>query len=170
MKKNNPDRVLLGISLAGFLLMSVSFVLMPFETVSIVPGILFWGGLIIGVVFQIVLEKRRRAFFASYNVKREKMQKPHNGLLTFGSNRAAMIADNTLACSFVATILAFVFTKGTGYLCYVFIATTVFTFCLHCILNGRIFFHAKNQAKVRLMLEQKKVSTTDKGEGNNENR
>ena len=98
------------------------------------------------------------------------MQKPRNGLLTFGSNREAMIADNVFVGSLLAMILVFVFTKASGYLCYVFITATLFSFCLHCIFNGRIYFHVKNQAKLRQMLEQKKVSSKDKGEGNNENR
>lgn len=145
--------------------MSISFVLMPFERMRILPGALFWGGLTVGIILQIVLEVRRRLFFTKYNAKREKMQKPRNGLLTFGSNRPAIIADTTMGISLVATILTFIITKGTGFLCYVFIATTLFAFCLHCILNGRIYFHAKNQIKIRQMLEQKMGNAQNKGEG-----
>lgn len=166
MKQRQTDCILLGISLSGFLLMSISFVLMPIEAMNIVPGLLFWCGLAIGGALQIVLEIRRRAFFASYKVKREKMQKPRNGLLSFGSNRAAVIVDRIMVLSLIATILAFIFTKGYGFVCYILIATTIFSFCLHCILNGRIYFHAKNQIKVRQVLEQKKANSTDKGEGN----
>lgn len=164
MKQRQIDRILLGISVGGFLIMSVSFLVMPIESITILPGLLFWLGLVLGIGLQIVLEVRRRAFFKSYVVRREKMQKPKNGFLSFGSNAVAIIADRSMIISFVAMILAFVFTKGYGYVCYVFIATTVFSFCMHCVLNGRIYFHAKNQLKVRQVLEQKKANSTDKGE------
>lgn len=167
MKQRTMDRVLLGISIGSFLLMSASFLWMPLDTASFIPGLLFWFGLILGVSLQIVLEVRRRAFFASYEVKREEIQKPRNGLLTFGANQAAVIADDVMILSVIAAVLAFIITKGHGFVCYVFIATTTFSFCLHCILNGRIYFHAINQLKVRQTLEQKKEKSIDKGEGEN---
>ena len=147
------------------MLMAVSFVLMPIKNVAFIPGLLFWAGLAVGAALQIVLGCRRRAFFASYGVNRRKMQKPRNGLLTFGSSRGAVIVDICMIVSFLATIVAFIITEGYGLVCYVLITTTLTAFCLHCILNGRIYFHVKNQLKVRQVLEQKKVDTKDKGEG-----
>ena len=164
MKQRQIDRILLGVSVGCFLMMSISFLLMPIESITILPGLLFWLGLVLGLVLQIVLEARRRAFFKAFAVKREKMQKPKNGLLSFGSNATAIVADRFMVISFIAMILAFAITKGYGYICYVFIATTIFSFCMHCVLNGRIYFHAKNQLKVRQVLEQKKANSTDKGE------
>lgn len=170
MKFRLTDRILLYISMGGFLLMSASFLLMPVDTVSILSGLLFWCGLVAGVVLQILLEHRRRVFFACYRVKRETMQKPRCGLLTFGSSREAVIIDYALPISFALMILAFILTKGYGYVCYVFIATTLSAFCLHCITNGRIYFHVKNQDKIRQMLEKKKAKTKNKGEGEDEKR
>ena len=164
MKQRKIDRTLLGVSVGGFLLMSLSFLMMPLASAAVIPGLMFWLGLAIGVALQIVLEVRRREFFKAYSVKREKMQKPRNGLLSFGSNKPEKIADIATAVSVLAMILAFVFTKGYGYICYVFITAAVFSFCMHCILNGRIYFHAKNQLKIRQVLEQKKVKITGKGE------
>lgn len=164
MKQMQVDRILLGVSVGSFAMMSVSFLLMPMEGMKILPGLLFWIGLLLGVTLQIVLETRRRAFFKSYGVKRQKMQKPRNGLLSFASNKEAKITDGVLLASIIAMVLAFIVTKGYGYVCYVFIATTLFSFCMHCVLNGRIYFHAKNQMKVRQTLEDKKEST-GKGEG-----
>ena len=166
MKNSNIDRMLLGVSIVGYLAMSASFMLMPVEALGIVPGIVFWAGLLIGTGMQMLLEKRRRAFFAAYGIGREKVQKPRNGLLTFASNKAAMIADGAFVCSMIAAILAFVLTKGAGYICYVCITAAASSFCLHCIFNGRIYFHINNQSKVRQALEQMKAS---KGEGNCEN-
>ena len=164
MKQRKIDRILLGVSVGGFFLMSLSFLVMPVASLAVIPGLMFWLGLTIGVTLQILLEVRRRRFFEAYSIKREKMQKPRNGLLSFGSNKMAMIADLATVVSVLAMILAFVFTKGYGYICYVFITAAVFSFCMHCILNGRIYFHAKNQLKIRQALEQKKVKLSGKGE------
>ncbi len=155
MKKNKTDRILLGISIGGFAVLAISFMLMPVDGLGFAPGILFWSGLIIGVVLQIVLESRRSSLFAKYKVKRETMQKARNGLLSFGSNRFALVADISLVVSLVATILSFILTKGTGYLCYLCLALLVFSFCMHCILNGRIYIYIKNQNKVRQVLEER---------------
>ena len=119
MKQNKTDLALLGASIGGFAVLAISFLLMPIEGLGLVSGILFWGGLLTGVVLQIVLETRRNSLFAKYNVKRETMQKARNGLLSFRSNSLAAVADIFLIVSTVATILAFILTKGTGYLCYV---------------------------------------------------
>lgn len=166
--QSQTEKKFLIISMGGFVLMAVSFLLMPIESLNVLPGLFFWGGLLIGVAFQILLEVRRRSFFAKYKVKREKMQKPRNGLLTFASNKIAAIVDNVFIVSIVATVLAFIFTKGTGYLCYICISVLVLSFCLHCIFNGRNYFHVNNQKKVQQVLEQKKATTIDKGEGDND--
>lgn len=164
MKQRQMDRILLGISIGCFFVMSVSFLLMPIAMMQVTPGVLFWLGLITGISLQIVLEFRRKAFFKKYQVKRETMQKPRNGLLSFFSNKEAMIADIVLGVSFVATVLTFMITRGYGIVCYLLVALTVFSFCLHCVFNGRIYFHAKNQIKVRQVLEQK-MNSKEKGEG-----
>ena len=165
MKQSKIDRLLIGISIGGYAVLAISFMLVPVEGLGIVSGILCWGGLFIGVVLQFVLEARRRSLFAKYNVKRETMQKVRNGLLSFGSNRIALVADGLMIVSIVATILAFILTKGTGDLCYVCLSVLIFSFCMHCILNGRIYIFVKNQNKVRQVLEQKKANSIEKGEG-----
>ncbi len=164
MRQRQTDLVLLRISMGGFLVMSGSFLLMPFEGMKSVSGLLFWIGLILGAALQMVLEVRRRAFFAAYGVNRKNMQKPRNGLLTFGSNRMAVIADTALPVSGAATVTVFIFTRGSGYFCYICLGILLTSFCFHCILNGRIFFHAKNQDRIRKVLERKKVNFRDEGE------
>ena len=165
MKRVQTDRTLLALSIAGFFFMSASFLVMPFSALGFLPGILFWGGLLIGGALQIALEVRRRAFFASYHVKCKSMQNPRNGLVSFAANTPAKIADCALLGSLLATAVAFILTGGTGYVCYILIAATVMAFCLHCILNGRIYFHSKNQPVVQRVLEErnlKKEGETDK--------
>ena len=168
MKQNQADRVFLSLSICGFLLVSVSFLLMPVEQFGFFAGGLFWIGLLLGALMQVVLEMRRRNFFAKYRVPMRKMQRPRNGLLTFGANRPAKIADCVLGISAAFLTLSIVLTRGTSFLCYILIGSTIFSFSMHCVLNGRIYFHAKNQLKVRQVLEQKKAKSIDKGEGENE--
>ena len=164
MTRKQMDQLLLCLSIGSFAVMSISFLLMPIDAMGGAPGVLFWGGLLLGILFQITLETRRRSFFAKYRVNPKKMQKPRNGFLTFSSNKYAKVADRILLVSVVCTILAFLITRGTGYLCFVFISISIMALCMHCILNGRIFFHVMNQTKVQQVLEQKKVRTFSKGE------
>lgn len=165
MTRKQKDGMLLKMSLGCFLAMSASFLLMPVEALGRAPGILFWIGLITGVTLQIILESRRRAFFAGYRVQLKKFQKRRNGLLSFGCNKAAKVVDVLLPVALIGIPLSFALTNGTGYVCYVSISAALFLLCLHCILNGRIYFHVKNQNKIQQALEQRKVSTHSKGEG-----
>lgn len=168
MKQNKTDGVLLSVSIGGFAVLAISFILMPVEGLGFIPGILFWGGLLTGVVLQIVLEAHRKSLFAQYNVKRETMQKARNGLLSFGSNHLATIADVFLSVSVIATIVVFALKNSTDYFCYISLSILVFSFCMHCILNGRIYIFVKNQKKLEQMLAQKKANSEKKGRENNE--
>lgn len=158
------DGLILGASVVGFLIMSASFMLMTVKSLNHLPGMMFWGGLVMGIGTQIVLEIRRRAFFASYHVKRQRMQKPRNGLLTFGSNKFAKAADMAMVIGFLGTILAILLTRGVGNICYVLISFTVFSLCMHCVLNGRIYVYVMNHKKIQQVLEQKKANSHSKGE------
>lgn len=165
MNRSKADKLLLKLSIGAFFLMSSSFLLMPFDFLKIAAGILFWFGLALGALLQFILEARRRSFFAQYRVKRQKIQKPQNGLLSFGANRYAFIVDCMLLICILCLIAAFLLTRGTSIFCYIFISLTAFSFCMHCILNGRIYFYVNNQVKIRHALESKKVRTFRKGAG-----
>lgn len=164
MDKRQTDQALLGVSLGGFFLMSLSFALMGLEEMGIVPGLLFWGGLLVGVALQFVLAARRRSFVEKYK-SAEKLRKDRLGLIAFGTSRPALIFDILLGVGFMATVLAMVLTKGTGDICYVFIAVTVFAFCLHCVLNGRIYHYIVIKSKLQQVMEQKRVNSRKEGEG-----
>lgn len=168
MKQKDNGVFLLYLSIAGFLLMSVSFLLMSAPAPGVLPGLMFWSGLAAGMAGQILLEKKRRDLFKQYGVDRTKMQKPRCGFLTFGSSPLATVADIAMPVCLVLTMLAFQLTDGSGYLCYVGISATVFALCMHCVLNGRNFFHVNNQSSVRQALERKKKSNSRKGEGEND--
>ena len=135
---------LLYLSIACFLIFSVSFLLMPVEALGIIPGLMFWFGLIFAIISQILLELRRRSFFTAHNVDRRTMQKPHCGLLTFFANQYARMMDITFLVALIFSIAIFGITKGFGYICNVCISISVFTFYMHCVLNGRNYFHTTN--------------------------
>lgn len=146
-------------SVVGFLTLSVSFLLMPVAGIGYLSGILFWAGLILGISMQVVLDMRRRALFARYHASGRQMQKRRNGMFSFWSNPAAKVADVGLALGIVATILVFAITKGVGYGCYICLAATVFCFCMHCVLNGRNYFHVRNKKRIQRTLEDTFAST-----------
>ena len=166
MDKKQTNQILLGLSLGGFFLLSLSFVLMAVENTGYLPGILFWGGLLTGCGLQIVLAAKRRRFLAKHPAAAEKMNKGRVGLLTFATSRSALVADILLGVGFVATVLAMILTKGTGDICFTLIAITVFAFCLHCILNGKIYRFV--MGKLRGKPEQKRVNSKEKKEGEGE--
>ena len=168
MKRVKADRALLGLSMIGFFAMSVSFMLMPLESMRIIPGLMFWLGMIVGIVFQIVLALRRKAYLSSHKGKREENLKRFPGLISFCTCVEGIIADAACLASIIAAIPTFILTKGYGYACYVLVACVLFTFCLHCIFNGKIFFRLKNKSRAQHALGQRKANLSDKGEREND--
>lgn len=166
MDKKQINQILLGLSLGGFFLQSLSFLLMTLEDTGIVPGLMFWIGLLAGCSLQIVLAVRRRRFLAKHPAAAEKLSKGRIGLLAFATNRLAMVADILMCVGFAATVLAMILTKGTGDICFALIAITVFAFCMHCVLNGKIYRFV--MGKLREYPKQKRVNSMEKKEGEGE--
>lgn len=143
------EHVLLIISVMSFLLFSISFLLMPIENslLMIVSGAMFWASLIVGIITQILL---------SVNIKKWKQQKrgklkrhlKRSGLLSFFSNPLAKVFDITMVVGVIGLIISMIATQSSGYICYVFIAITVFSFSSHCIFNGKNYYYIKNADKL----------------------
>ena len=163
MQQRTIDWIFLGISIGCFLCMCVSFLLMPIEKIGILPGLMFWLGLALGSAFQVVLAFRYKARPGTPAAGQQTKTK-RIGLISFSSNVPAMIADGTMAAGAVATALAFVMTKGYGYVCYIFIALTIFSFCMHCVLNGKVYFFLTRPTGDTQDTKQTGVNSTDKGE------
>lgn len=132
------DYQMLRLSVIGFGAMSMSFMLMPLSWGAVLAGLIFWGGLIVGVTAQVILAVRARK--AGW-----KSRAGRCGLLTFFSGKWAKAADLTTAAGAVLTGVALAATNGFGYVCYVLLAATVFAFCMHCILNSKILLFAIRQ-------------------------
>lgn len=154
-KKRNSFFLIM--SVIGFLLMSVSFLLMPLNSDSsksnVFVGVLFWCSLLIGVVSQVVLSSQIKRAGAN--------NKCRLGLLMFFQNPYATVSDIALIVSVVGLIIAVIATNGLHYSCYIFLAMTVFFFSMHCILNGKNYYYIRDKKIVpnvsnRVMLEEVK--------------
>ena len=163
MKKNPLDSSLLGVSIFGFLLCASSILLMPEEDLLLLPGILFWLGLLLGVGTQIALNCRRKAFFAKHQADVRKMQKRRCGCFHLFSNHIASVADTVLLASVLGAVLSIWYTEGLDYICYVFIALVIFAFSMHCILNGRNYHHVMHYSQI--LQAVKRNQSVSEGEG-----
>ena len=160
MEKKKIDVILLCISIGSFLLMSLSFLIIPVDTtverydaMDIIPGVMFWVFLIIGVAGQIALTIRRKRF---------QTRKGRIGLLSAFKNIPAIVAD----VSFLVSLVSFVFltkvTHGMGYVCYILLGVCVFTFCSHSIFNGKNFNYVIEQNKHLLRKREDKKNDKSK--------
>ncbi len=170
MQRRKQDIILLCVSIGSFLLMALSFLVMPLKMPNIEPRILniiigsmFWGFLIIGVAVQVILAQRRKTWIRRNHLRRNRnFLYSKVGVLAFAQNIFGCIADAILGLSSISLIIALVLTRSAGYICYVALAVLVFAFCLHCILNGKIFYYVQNQDKILSEREREQQSKQEK--------
>lgn len=145
MKK--ADRRLLAISIIGYVFLSVSVLLMPAGNGALretpwryLPGGLFWLSLLVGIIPQFVLSARYRSWRKKQAGGKKRPEKSQRiGLISFFRNPLARVADILLILSIVALATVMLLISNTSYVCYILLALTIFSFCMHCILNGRVF-------------------------------
>ena len=126
MRRNRCDKIWFAVSVFSFLLLAVSFLLMPLgeetdtelSTYALVAGGVFWGALLLGIVTQCVLAHRRRAWYAKRRNKRMRTAQKI-GLISFFKNKPAAIADVALLLSLIGLITVLIVTHGFGYICFV---------------------------------------------------
>ena len=165
MSRKKTDIVLMGVSVLSFFLLAISFLIMPLgnetltEDVSantILCGVLFWVSLITGITTQCVLAHRRKMWYQINRIRKIRVVQKI-GLVSFFKNIGAAVADIFTAVSLVGFVVSMVVTDGVGYICYVMIALFVFSFSMHCILNGKIFYHVFNQDKLLQNVEKERA-------------
>ena len=163
MKRQKQDQILLCISIACFFLMSVTFLVMPIETsqekeklINCLIGAVFWITMAAGIIMQIILARRRASWKKKNDICINNGYRPKIGVTAFAQNSFALVADILCAVSLIAFAGAMIMTKSTGYSCYIALSVLVFTFCMHCILNGRIFYYVQNQNKILAQQEHNK--------------
>lgn len=163
MRNERSNAAWLTVSVLAFLLMSAAFTIMPLEVpynsvvLSLLPGAMFWAGLMIGIVTQIVLSCRCRKWRADSRGGKQRASNKRIGLLSFLQTVPGCIADVTCIISAVALTLSLILTRSRGYFCYVFMALFVFSFCMHCVFNGKIYYQIKHQGKLSGNFEKAKL-------------
>lgn len=133
------------------LLLSVAILLMPFgnnvneesSVLMYISGFLFWIGMIgtIGMVVYINLSRRRSLVFKELYPELRRF-----GLIHFFQNRHALIADIVM----FATLIVFIITKlliDSLVLQFVLIACFVFSFGLHCMMNGTNYVYINHKGR-----------------------
>lgn len=155
MKESSVDKVLQYFSIFFFFCMSGTILLIPLpyftemqlsREYTVFTGLLIWVSLFIGIALQIVAYVRVRKYRKKYPKCAEKLKRKRIGVIDFFSNIPAVISDCALAIGIIGFVISYIFTSGSGYLCYVFLFITVFSFALHCILNGRLYSFAVNKS------------------------
>lgn len=146
MMQKKVDFIWFGLSIGSFFLMSISFLLMPldvtvdqYDAMDIIPGIIFWVFLVLGITGQVVLAIRRSKWLVKQGVRKYKVKQGRMGLVTFCKNKLALITDIVMMVSILLFVIVTVVTHGLGYICYILLTLCVFAFCMHCIFNGKIY-------------------------------
>lgn len=148
--KTKGNYVLLMISIVGYVMLSASFFLMPVENnfvISTISGVMFWLGLLIGAIFQGILVRQRKKEIANNRVYRLTNKKIRLGIFALFKNPVAIVFDVLMAVAVIGLICSIVLTDGIGYICYIFLGSTVLTFSMHCIFNGRVYQYIRNKGK-----------------------
>ena len=168
MSRKQVDTIWLGLSIFFFLMLSISFLLMslgsetPTESISaytMVAGLMFWISIIMGIVTQCVLAHRRRSWYVIYRIRKVRATQKI-GFVSFFKNSYATVADAVTILSLIGLVIAMIATQGTGYICYVLVSLFVFSFSMHCILNGKVFYHIINQNKMLQAIEKKRANSS----------
>ena len=141
MKYRDRHTLRLTVCLMCFLLLGLSFLVMPIEGTAdtqkyliVLPGILFWGSLIGGIVSYILFASGVKKQIVAKDRCKEKV-----GLIAFLTNRYAVAVDITMMISGIATIAFMLLTDGSAYLCYLLLALFVWSFSMHCVCNAGVF-------------------------------
>lgn len=132
---------------------AVSFVLMPIggsmeektKIPMVISGVIFWIGLL-GTVFTALKINRCRKNDYRFNKKFGNLRQP--GLICFFRNRPALIFDSMMFISIAGVIVAKLCTKEL-LPTFIFLSLFVFSFGMHCMLNGINYKYIKIKYKIR---------------------
>lgn len=129
-------------------MLSMSIAIMPYNSnkdgvtnMKILTGVMFWLGLI-GTVFFASLINYFRSKDKLFNKAAEKYNKL--GLTHFFQNLPAKIFDSLLIIAVTGFILSLVFNFALSAK-FIFISAIIFSFGMHCMLNGINFVYVMNK-------------------------
>lgn len=145
MKKQAKNRILQLVIIIGCLLLSSACVLMvPIahnrKTLTMLCSGMFWGFLLAGyVMFWLVNHFRKKQEQAT--VKRR------IGIVTFFRNPVAKLMDCICVVGIVVLLISVKAEFLQGYLQYMISFLVLFSFHMHCILNGENFQYMQNEIR-----------------------
>ena len=138
---------------AALLVLSASIFVMPIvnglkertKIPMVVDGVLFWIALIatVGAAVRINVSRRRSTAF---HIKHGGLKKL--GLIHFFQNKKALSMDVIMFASLITFIIARFFVWNTT-VQFLFVSMFVFSFGMHCMLNGINYIYVKHKATVR---------------------
>lgn len=147
-KSYKVKRLWFGLSIFFLAMTSLSVVIMPYNSrnygvtdMKILTGIMFWSGLT-GTLFFAALINYFRRKDKLFNKAAEKYNRL--ALTHFFQNLPAKIFDSLMIIS-VAGFIACVAFKASVDVSFVFISAIIFTFGMHCMLNGINFVYVMNK-------------------------
>lgn len=149
MKIVKKLNTLLITSIVSYSIMSLDFLIMPvgnsvtdksMRWLDILTGLIFWLGLISGTILYVFFSKECKKWYENNKGNKDIYKEKKIGLISFFSNRAALVADICLIISILLFAMLMIFTDRTSYICFISIMLLVFFFSMHCILNGKSFF------------------------------
>ena len=143
MRKKLKKQLL--ISLCCFSLISLAVLLMPLagerETLTqrglnCAVGILFWSGLLSGILSCVFIHKKNRKYLS---VHTDKGRRP--AAVRFFSTRAAVLADSVLIVSLIGVIAGNISKQFHPAAEYIFLFLFVTALYLHFLTNSNLFHH-----------------------------
>lgn len=132
-------------SVGCFFFMSAMILIMPViesnEKAIIPVGLAFWFFAISGYILLIVANVEFKRI--SGNLRKNKRSLP--GIISFFSNKIAMIADIAVIISIVAFVIICITELRFKYIAFVTLFLLIFSLHMHCLFNGRIYKLIKNE-------------------------
>lgn len=132
-------------SVGCFFFMSAMILIMPViesnEKAIIPVGLAFWFFAISGYILLIVANVEFKRI--SGNLRKNKRSLP--GIISFFSNKIAMITDIAVIISIVAFVIICITELRFKYIAFVTLFLLIFSLHMHCLFNGRIYKLIKNE-------------------------
>lgn len=137
----NPKMLLIESSIFMFLF-STSFLIMPLASelslsgdnfLLTVTALWFWLSAILSGITFLLANKKRKAATGT--------MKSRPGIFCFFKNPWAKLADSAFGISLSGFILVTI-AAPKSYLLYILVSLSVYTFLMHCVLNGKNYQYA----------------------------
>lgn len=149
----NKARLFLNLALVSIFLSSLQIVWIPFvsygETIRenitsyTISGCL-WGFLITGYILLYKAQHYCRLAQQKSGIHRLRRYKLNVGIFNIFTSAEAFVFDIIAFISLLATVISSIFWQHIRFAIPVSAAIFVFTFQMHCILNGRIYINIKS--------------------------